>query len=120
MNLKVRQNSGDVEGGGDKEKLGAEKGKEWPGHSKQVLGSSPCLPGEQSAFGLTRRVQHLRSPIEVSEFICLPQEWHLRNTSHLLEATAGPDFACKVAPLTEALVPFSWQPGGSGGCECSP
>lgn len=38
MNLKVRQdNSGDAEGG-DKEKLGAEKGKGWPGHSKQVLG----------------------------------------------------------------------------------
>ncbi|XP_044116327.1 uncharacterized protein C16orf86 homolog [Neovison vison] len=78
------------------------------------------VAGEQSAFGLTRRVQQLRSPMEVSEFICLPQEWHLRNTSHLLEATAGPDFARKVAPLTEALVPFSWQPGGSGGYECSP
>ena len=38
MNLKVRQdNSGDAEGG-DEEKLGAEKGKGWPGHSKQVLG----------------------------------------------------------------------------------
>lgn len=76
--------------------------------------------GSGPAFGLTSRAQHFGSPIEVSEFVCLPQEWHLWNVSHLLETTSGPDLAPKVALLTEASLPFSWQPGGGGECECSP